>query len=301
MVLKLWQGKRPVGRPKGSTKRKYHDPEAESDAQKIHRLQERNENDDSEDEESDDEVDGVLYQEGEQEEIIGGVHQVDEIVEVDEEGMVEVAANGKAKQKKDSRNYIAKPLEEFEALDTEQGPFPAPELEFNRNGEGRKSIRMFQDKSPSQIVDDLIGDVATHIIKMYNLAAYSRGEDVKELTKSKFDAWLGIHLFLHTWRYPVREKYWDHEQFAGLNGFDLNKIMSYQEWLEVRRNLRFEDYDLEDDLKHDKAWKVRSLIDIVKATLKRVNPAPGQFLSLDEAMVLYTLRFFSANLFSHQI
>ena len=33
---------------------------------------------------------------------------------------------------------------------------------------------------------------------------------------------------------------------------------------------------------------MRPLIDITKATLHRVNPAPGQYLSLDEAMVLYT-------------
>lgn len=69
----------------------------------------------------------------------------------------------------------------------------------------------------------------------------------------------------------MREKYWGHEQFAGLDGFDLNKIMSYREWIEIRRNLRFQDYSLEDELKSDKAWKVRPLINITKATLKRVN------------------------------
>lgn len=181
MVLKLWHGKRPVGRPKGSKRKKYHDPEEESDAPKIHRSQERNENDDSEDEQSDDEVEGVLYQEGEQEEIIGGDHEIDEVVEVDDEGMVEttpeVAAACKVKGKKDSRNYVTKPLEEFEALDTSEHPFPAPKLEFISNGEGRSSIRAFKDKSASEIVDDLLGDIADHTIKMYNLR---RGNDVKE-------------------------------------------------------------------------------------------------------------------------
>ena len=114
------------------------------------------------------------------------------------------AAAGETKGKRDSRSYAAKPLEELEALDASEHPFPAPKLELIRSEEGRGSIRAFKSKSPSETVDDLLGYVAHRAIKARSL----RRGDAKELTKSKLDAWLGIRLLLHAWRRPAREKRW---------------------------------------------------------------------------------------------
>ena len=36
----------------------------------------------------------------------------------------------------------------------------------------------------------------------------------------------------------------------------------------------------------DKAWKTRRLVSLTKSALKRVNPCPGQRLSLDEATIM---------------
>ena len=146
-----------------------------------------------------------LYIEGECEEIAIGEDEIAEIVEIDVEKTTEMAAAGKVNRNRDKRNYAAKPLEEFEELDTEDGPCPAPKINFIRKGEGRNSINMYRDKKSFEIADDLLRDIIEHTVKMYNL---HRDAGVERLTISKFEAWLGIHLFLHTWRYPERKKYW---------------------------------------------------------------------------------------------
>ena len=45
-----------------------------------------------------------------------------------------------------------------------------------------------------------VKDFVYYIIKMYD---FHGDIGVKELTASRFGAWLGIHLMLHKWRYPV--------------------------------------------------------------------------------------------------
>lgn len=121
---------------------------------------------------------------------------------------------------------------------------------------------------------------------MYSL---HRDIGVEELTASMLSVWLEIHLYLHTWRYPDRKRRWGDEGYTVYEEPDFNRAMSYKEWIEMRRSLRFEGCDEEHRLAaNDRAWKVRPLINIARATLKRVNSAPGQFFSLDEAMMLYT-------------
>ena len=46
----------------------------------------------------------------------------------------------------------------------------------------------------------LVKDFVYYIIKMYD---FHGDIGFKELTASRFGAWLGIHLMLHKWRYPV--------------------------------------------------------------------------------------------------
>ena len=121
---------------------------------------------------------------------------------------------------------------------------------------------------------------------MYNV---NRDVGVKEISLGKLKAWLGIHMTMHAWRYPDRSRYWGGGSYAGVSVPDFTNVMSYRDWLEIRRNLRFEDYRREDELKAaDKAWKIRPLVNLTKSILKRVNPCPGQHLSLDEAMTMYT-------------
>jgi len=149
-----------------------------------------------------------------------------------------------------------------------------------------EGIRSKVLEKPWEISEHLLKELIDHTVIMYNR---HRDIGVEELTVSMFSVWLGIHLCLHTRRYPDRKRHWGEEGYAGYEKPDFNRAMSYKEWIEIRRNLRFEDYDAEPRLAaNDRAWKVRPLISITRATLKRVNPAPGQYLSLDEAMILYT-------------
>ena len=156
---------------------------------------------------------------------------------------------------------------------------------FNSNGSGRNSILMFKDKRPSEIIDYLLGTLISHVVTMYNM---NRATEIKELTVAKFRACLGIHFMTHTWKFPVLRRYWNSGTCARVSIPNFSAIMPYTDFIEIRRNLRFEDYRRENELKPtDKAWKVRSLLNIVRAMFKKINPAPGQMLSLDEAMAKY--------------
>ena len=143
-------------------------------------------------------MEGELYQEGELEEIEIGDVEIAEIreVAVANEGLVETtteaAVIGKVKGKKDNRNYVVKPLEEFEALDTRAYPCPAPEINFERKGEERNSINMYRDKKPWEIADDLLRDIADHTVKMCNLHKRCRRQEAYDV---QVRAFIGNSLF----------------------------------------------------------------------------------------------------------
>lgn len=77
---------------------------------------------------------------------------------------------------------------------------------------------------------------------MYSL---HRDIGVEELTASMLSVWLEIHLYLHTWRYPDRKRRWGDEGYTVYEEPDFNRAMSYKEWIEMRRSLRFEGCDEE--------------------------------------------------------
>ena len=241
---------------------------------------------DSEEETSDAEVEGEIFTEEADE------PEEDDPSVNDEDGEQSEAENpkepkeNKVKVPKDNRNYIANPKESFVLVDLSVHPQKIEPPVFNSNGSGRNSILMFRDKSPSEIADHLLDPLIRHVVKMYNV---NRAPDVKELTVAKFRAWLGIHFMTHAWRLPVLKRYWSSGTFATVSVPDFSTFMPYTDFIEIRRNLRFEDYRKENELKPtDKAWKVRSLLNIVRDMFKEINPAPGQMLSLDEAMAKYT-------------
>ena len=114
---------------------------------------------------------------------------------------------------KDNRNYIACPKESFIAIDLSIHPQKLAPPVFNSNGTGRKSVFMFKNKKPGEILDYMLGPLIDHVVKMYNI---NRSDDVKELTVAKFRAWLGIHFMTHTWKFPVLKRYWNSGTYSML-------------------------------------------------------------------------------------
>ena len=88
---------------------------------------------------------------------------------------------------------------------------------------------------------------------------------------------------------PSVKRYWNSGTYAGMKIPDFSSIIPYADYIEISRNLRFEDYSREGELKPtDKASKVRAPLNIVKGIFRDINPAPSQMLSLDGAMAKYT-------------
>ena len=242
-------------------------------------LDQENVNSDEE-EESDDEYDLVYVEEEEEKEI-----------DVDDEDIGHRVKRSDYfhdfEEKSNSRNYKQNNREIFSIVNTAVHPqrVRSPP-KFERRGQGRDSVLQYKDKKAEEIADDLFKTVVEHTVKMYNL---NLKEGVKRLSDAKLRAWLGIHFMTYAWRQPDLSRYWNSGEYAGQKIPDFSKIMPLSDFKEIRANMRFEDYRREEELKtRDKAWKVRRLIDIVRKKFKDINPAPGQMLSLDEAMILYT-------------
>jgi len=249
--------------------------EVRVEKEEVKVVQKEGEYIDSEEEMSDVEVEEEIFVEGDDEpgeDDTGDSDDDDEQKEAEEPIEADSGAGSskqpskvpkekKEKVPKDNRNYIASPKESFIAVDLSIHPQKLEPPVFNSNGSGRNSVLTFNDKGPSEISDHLVGPLINHVVKMYNI---NRSGEIKELTTAKFRAWLGIHFMTHTWKFPVLKRYWNSGTYAGMSVPDFSAIMPYADYIEIRRNLRFEDYRRENELKRgDKAWKVRSLLNIV--------------------------------------
>ena len=129
---------------------------------------------------------------------------------------------------KDNRNYIANPKETFVAVDLADHPQKLEFPVFNSNGSGRNSILMFKDKSPSQIIDHLLGPLIRHVVGMYNV---NRAAEIKELTVAKFRAWLGIHFMTYSWKLPVSKRHWSSGVYVGEKISNFSSVMPYVDFV----------------------------------------------------------------------
>jgi hypothetical protein len=73
----------------------------------------------------------------------------------------------------------------------------------------------------------------------------------------------------------------------------LRHFISFNHFKEIKRNFIFENYTTSDPranptLPSDKIWKIRTVVNKVKEKFRRFMPALGEFMSADEAMVLFT-------------
>jgi len=209
----------------------------------------------------------------------------EEIIEDLEDNPTEnVQAPSKMKGKKDSRNYSKNPWESFEVFDHKEAKMPS-KIDFDHAGVGRASVKSFKEMQPEEILDHYWEPCMKYIIAMYNRA----NPTLKELTMGKLKAYYGITMFTYEWRHSDIRAYWGGGTYAGMPKPDFSKIMSYRDYMEIKRNYRFEDYTNPNSIPEtDKMWKMRTLFEIFKKTLMESLPAPMQHISVDEAMIKYT-------------
>jgi hypothetical protein len=167
-------------------------------------------------------------------------------------------------------------------------PFPLPQP-FNPRWLGRhKQLGSLANMSPLELIDWLYLGIMKHIVRCYNKKIEQEHTGVKPLTLGVLKKWYGIRMYMAIFKRHEAEDYFKDFQV----GTRFNRLpnaaayMSYRDFKEVKANLRFEDYELGHD-RGDKAWKVRSVFMMLKQKFREAMPAPGQWISMDEAMMKY--------------
>lgn len=79
-----------------------------------------------------------------------------------------------------------------------------------------------------------------YILAMYNLA----NSFLKDLTIGKLKAHYGITMYTYSWRHSDISAYWGGGTYAGMQKPDFSKLRLRRDYMEIKRNFRFEDYSM---------------------------------------------------------
>jgi Transposase IS4 len=195
--------------------------------------------------------------------------------------------------------YISAQPEELENVEEDEAQDPINEtfkegkghrveaIVFVSNKFGRRSSKSFSDSSPMEIFLYLVDPMLKVVLDQTNNRMIQEMDSehivIKLLTKGELLIWVSCLIFMTLIQLPNVETYW----YPGPLELYVKKVlytkMSLTRYKEIYRYLRFEDYDVDHD-SEDTAWKVRSIFTAFQDTIKSVQPAPAQMLSLDESM-----------------
>ena len=153
------------------------------------------------------------------------------------------------------------------------------------------NLNHFVDCSPRRIVDLLWRECMEHIVLCYNLRIAQEGTTEQPLTLGTLYRWYGMRLYMAIFKRPSTSDFFcDLDCGKRLNSSpNLNKYMNFHQFKEVKRGLRFEDYQKlsQDEKEADKIWKVRTIFNVIKGKCREYMRSPGEHISVDEAMVKY--------------
>ena len=230
--------------------------------------------------------------------MVDGVEEVDlvrfPLHDDDGEGVSqhESVAQTETRERREAKTKVTDDLPEdmkYTMYDGSQTFEVKNEFQCKYNGY-HKCLRHLRGFTPEELAFDQWKDVMEYIIvHCYNKKIQQERTHIKKLTLGVLCKWYGIRMFMTIVKRRREADYWTTLDLGDtLQVFSVASIMSYEDFKEIKANLRFEDYaeKTEEDMK-DKAWKVRTIFNMMKAKCRHHMPAPGEFISVDEAMMKY--------------
>mgnify|MGYP001091187854 CR=1 FL=1 len=182
------------------------------------------------------------------------------------------------------------PEEIADINDFEEGKGNAiDEPPFQQALHGRSWRPAIMDKHPGVIFINMIHKMVAHVVACTNSRIIQDNKQVRQLTVGEVLRWHGLRTFMCIYKLPSVDMYWMKGSSKYISWPDFGKHMSFARFKEIKNSLRFEDYTRPHNLA-DKAWKVRTITNIMKEAFRKHIPAPGRELSVDEGMVRYTGR-----------
>lgn len=239
---------------------------------------------------SDEEVEEEDISEDEDENIDDAVGPFSVMEKVDDNAIHQELVREDNKQKKDPIEFP--PELQYSVFDEkEASPFKEkPTFDPQYRGY-RRRLGQFRDMTPPQIIAYLWAPCMIHIMNCYNIRIRQENTMVKVLTIGKLKRFYGIRMYMSMFKRPAQKDFFVDKKVGALVNClpNMTKYMSYADYLEIKANLRFEDYQAcnNEMREQDKAWKVRTIFDMVKKTSMDAMPCPDEFISVDEAMIKY--------------
>jgi hypothetical protein len=162
-----------------------------------------------------------------------------------------------------------------------------PTIDFEPRKHGRSSCNVFSEQKPSHIFQYLAGPMLDVVLQHTNSRIQAENESnqltVVTITKGELLVWVSCLIYMTIVQLPSTEMYWYPGHLQSYVKSVLGQKMTLRRYKEINHYLRFENYEAKPNLE-DKAWKVRSIFTKFQESLRSVQPAPSQKLSLDESM-----------------
>ena len=195
------------------------------------------------------------------------------------------------KRKKTPTEPVALSLErQYTVYQPGDDSFPEPHaFEKHAAGTSGSDLHAFLNCTPFEIMMKLWMGCMDWIVAVYNQRIVEERSAIKPITIGVLATWYGIRLYMSLYKRPNERSH-----FRDINCGDrqptqgnLCNYMSWANYKEVKANMRYEHYHTKsaEDKKY-KAWKVKTIFNKVKTLCKLYMPAPGEHISIDEAMVL---------------
>ena len=170
-------------------------------------------------------------------------------------------------------------------------PPPSERFPFQTNYNGyRLNLGHLRSFTPIQLIDFMWKDCMHHMVQCYNKRITHQLLDIRKLTLGRLYTWYGLRMYMTLFkRNSCIEHFRDCRIGDKLPALpNLSVYMSYEDFKEISGNITFEDYStktVED--KQDKAWKIRTIFELFKQKCRLGMPCPGEYISIDEAMMKY--------------
>jgi len=184
-------------------------------------------------------------------------------------------------------DVVAEPIQRSSTVFKEGKGNPIAMALFNQAAAGRNTIKAFSTSEPIDIFRYLLDSVIIHTLKCTNNRIQAENEllasPITEILRGEFEVWLSCLVFVTIVQLPNMEMYWYPGEMVDYVQCPLATKITYSRYKEISKYLRYSNYDTEAN-ENDLAWKVRTIFSLFRSSICKVQEAPSQKLSLDEAM-----------------
>lgn len=142
------------------------------------------------------------------------------------------------------------------------------------NVEGDIPIAFFEKLFPDTLLQDILNETIRY--------AYANNEFNFTLTIQELKAFLGVNIMMTYIKYPSSRMYWS--SISALRMDFIANTISCNRFEEIKRNLHFADNAEKENLKGDKFWKIRPLLDVLHTTFHDAK-SDEENQSIDEMVI----------------